>query len=568
MFTSPEKLNTETGETPPSEKGNKEKEEEVKQTNGGEILTSEKETEEGKDNAETSSINSKTEEGIKWETEWKGKKKEQIPNNGEKKKEEENNPSGNRFGSGKKGESKGEKEKNNYEMHKEFWENLGAGTREQVVNYKKENNLLLSEERKKSILNILEEEKEYKFQNLAREWAKKHEDELKREGLKGGDPVKLFSQAVEEKYGSDWGVFLESASKSEGDYGERVREYINIFAVNVGFEKNPDNPDNQYGALYFLQKKAERLEKKMGESTKEDEKKEMKSQLDELYEDQSGLIKGIKGLDILKDTKKNLPNDFDSRPKPGGESESIINKKLSDFKEENKGKPLKENFYNLVNKLGYKIIEKKGFKSLITGHRLEIIDDKGEKLTWPGNKEVIGGLNVYVYRLLLDRYKEKLTREQGIQYMYKERVRSEARGMVKSLSKAEEGVESLYSKIKNELVLDFVRENLLKGSIESLTNKRKLREQFESKGKSDAAFVEKGREIKSELTGEWEDDSQKIMSYLNGYAGTDLDESFLKGGPEIKDNYEKLFKKGKISIVNFLNFVLKVIFSSYEKGLK
>ncbi|MBM3250734.1 MAG: hypothetical protein FJZ07_00615 [Candidatus Nealsonbacteria bacterium] len=451
---------------------------------------------------------------------------------------------------------------------------------------KHEAEIELGDKTKEKAEEFLKQEYEDRHNEFAIKWFKEHQGELKDEG----EPIDVSDERKIEIAAKNK-AFRELMEKKE--YEEEWAEIENISAIIADFKDGRVSPDGLSLALNFLQGKAEKAERDLKTAERGQDAltvSQKQRELDELFPVMQEMAEKISGRDLrreagnkrtikeweevkgylsykkgyIKENYERLGGEFKDRL-INGQIENIRNRgDLTTEEKEKKIEKIKNKDYTreLADELlGYQI-QKKG----TIRKRFEVIDKSGGPLIRTLKKE-----NEAI-QFLKEKTEEKLKEMAGEEWTLKNNEREaeirklvgkEIRGLAKSPEKAEQGVETVYSRLKERLISEFI-ENKLKEEKKTREDLRRIEKEFKGKGKNPTEFISdvlhrgKGLEdLKGDLGEEGSEDEGIIEDFLEEW-----------GIPVESDRMKKFLntEKGKEyrdvvgSQKSFLDWLLDLIF--------
>lgn len=401
----------------------------------------------------------------------------------------------------------------------------------------------LSKESKEYVGQTLTQEGDQARIDFAREWFENNKDKTEEKGFN--------TENVDEGYmvrvASEMGGFEDL--KKEGEWKNRID---NIYALKADFQKGNPSLESQYLTLNLLGKKAERLEEelKVAKDSKNEQIINAKTaELKKLFEVRKELTEKATGRNLTKEAAEEtgkemerlqLDGTLDEQKKKYTEenSWSRLEKKMDDKRGELiKGKNGQGIFseYDYLEELGYSLETVEKGKKRIGWRGFALRKGKAEVVNiLDKNSEPIKGgeglldhearavLEIETEKKMKSDIEKELGKEWGdiVEEKKKEYIKkiieSSVRNAGSSLENVEGGIETVYERLKDKLITEFIEKDLKKDekSKEALAAIEKI---AKGKGKNWPEILNKIIHRKgklSELTGNWEEDLEGIDDFL------------------------------------------------------
>ena len=446
-----------------------------------------------------------------------------------------------------KEEEKIEKETQELEVEEEPqpWDKLKTEEEANLIDdYEKRSEI--SDETKKTLDEIIHGESDQKRFDFAQEWFKEHKDEIKERGydIESKEPGYMV------KITNECGGFDELKEKEE--YGETNEAIDNLYALRTDLQKEKVPLESQFLILNLLDKKTERAEQEFNEAGKKGDVAisiAKQQELGALFKIKKELSEKISGRDLTQEAE-NKANPLEGK-------EAYVDKYLESYlnKVVDKGDPNSAMVY--AKELGY-TVEKKG----LIMKRMEVRDGKGNLLASLKEKELDKFLDGEMEKKMTEDLKEEWEIKNGERETEIKRiVEQEIKTLGQSSEKAEQGIESIYDRVKKRLKTEFIEKDLKKNkkTKEQLKN---IEKEFKGKGKNPTEFIDDLINRKGslkELKGDLKQDRKKINSFLKDWGisakNKDFDE-FQEVMEKEGRSYDKQTKKEKGFLEWILDFIL------------
>jgi len=433
-----------------------------------------------------------------------------------------------------------EKEAERVEVEKEPlpWEKLEMEEEARIIEeYEKKSEL--SEETKESINQILQQEADQKKINFAKEWFKKHQDEIKEKGY----DVKTKEEGYVVKVTSELGGFNEL--KKEEKYRETNEEIGNLYVLKADLQKEKILIDSQFLMLNALNKRAEGLRKEREEAMEVEDwtTTELKEkELVKLSRIRRELSEKISGRDLDKEAEEKV--------EPLEEQEKYIDENLP--KRLNQAK-------DYLQELDYRTEKKR----IPMSKKIRIINEKGEIVSeFRKEKEV----NEFLRKETEEKIKKELREEWGEKKSLRaarigDLVEKEVQALGKSPEKAEGGIEEVYARVKKRLKTEFI-ERELKKEKKTKEQLKTIEKEFEKRGIKPSEFMEDVIYRKGSLEnpkGNWEEDKDGIKEFFEGWKIPVTSEALEKYKEKMDKKGERYEKKINKEI-GFMEWLFGLLF--------
>ena len=390
---------------------------------------------------------------------------------------------------------------------------------------------------------------------------------------------------------------LKELMKNE-DYKDKWEEIENVSAIIRDFKDGRVSPDGLSLSLNFLQEKVEKIEKDLKRAEKSGNEQTAslkKRELDGLFSARQEMAQKISGRDLrgeaenkktikewekaegyLSDRERHIKENYEI---VGREIKEERRKEInsSNLSDREKGVMIREidaeglvfNEEMAKKLLGLEVKETKGIKASIRamfkGLDYDVFDKEGNKIR---ESKDIYKINNFLKEKVEESLKEKAGEEWDAKNNEREAeirklVEKEIKGLAKSPEKAEHGVETVYSRLKEKIITEFEIDGLKKEK-KTREQLREIEKEFKGKGEDPTEFIndvlhrEKGLEnLEGDLNKEGGKDEQIIKDFLEDWGilvEPEKMEKFLT--PERKKKYEKMVKERK----GFLEWLFDLIF--------
>ncbi len=349
---------------------------------------------------------------------------------------------------------------------KEIFDELG---REQESDFfeKHAEKVEFGEDMKEVIQRHLSQEIDEAAQQFAVIWAKDNRQRIKKE--KGID-MNTLGISAKIKWCREQGGFIEL--KKNEQYEKQNDEIKNIRALKYNLEKDNIPVDSQYLTLNRLYHKAEKAEKELNRAKKQGKETEItvkEAELKELQQITQEIAQKLLKDDLKKRAgEQGLNNLINSVGDKDAYTQQRFSKERlsyvrSNLQDQLKGIAKEEDYLQFLNYT----VEKKG----IFGRKSIITDEQG-KIVYRGKKSFGRHrfLSTEAKRAAKDRLEKRCKEEieqdwEGLRTVEVEKaINQEVRQLARSPEKAEQGIESLYKKVRQRLVKEFREKEIEKES--------------------------------------------------------------------------------------------------------
>lgn len=459
------------------------------------------------------------------------------------------------------GEGKEEKKEVKVEQDIKPWVNPEEEEKEKqklLEKYGKE--FELNDSTKKNIERFLNKDLEEEKVSFAKKWFEDNKKSLEKQGISSDiSEDKKVSIAVER------GALDELKKDDKHKEVYQRTENLNVLKMELGKKKIPI--ESQFLILNNLDKKADKINEEIEKLKEENEKSGEKEgkilikekELEELFKARKELAEKATDRDLEKEAKEEIKKsgDYKSREEyveDDGNIQQLKEKKIEGAKKE----IFKEKWESLDEKEKKKYIKKhgeeKGYSKFIedeikkekksasekrieglTEENILILKLKGynpeefKKKGFIGKKiEVKEGEEIKDFGEFLEEQKEEfekdLKEELGEMWnsKYREDISKKTEEKIKDLAKsperAKEGIEGVYRKVKDRLILEYTEKTV--SEEKSGEEIKKITETFGEKGKNTTDFIKDvilhEGELKN-LEGDWSEDTESIAEFLGSY---------------------------------------------------
>jgi len=410
----------------------------------------------------------------------------------------------------------------------------------------------ISEEAKETIDGYLSQEAEEEKFKFAREWFEDHKDELEEHGydIKSEDDIYIRTAVIEQ------GGF-EELEKNE-EYEETEDEIENVYALKVELKEKTVSIQSQHLILNRLNKRGERIEKEFKEAEKRGDEATMKSkdiEFNSLFKVKKELGEKLSG--------RNLKEEAVRKGKLGllETEDEYVDKNVSPKLEEieknllKKGEAKEKVIKTFSQELGYDREEKGILRKKI------VIKKEGEVIGEFRGNEKLG-------EFLREKMREKIEKEFKEEWAEKNNdrevkiykfVEEELRKLGSSPEEAVGGIESIYEEVKKRIC----DKADLKVRGKTAKEKREIESKFRGEGKDPTKFFDEVLNRKGsleKLTGNWEEDKDEVVKFLEGW-GVSGSEEFLEKFDKDGKEYAKVVGKKR----GFLEWLIKASFNTLEQ---
>ncbi|MFH1657091.1 MAG: hypothetical protein ABH919_01370 [bacterium] len=428
------------------------------------------------------------------------------------------------------------------------WEKLKIEEEAKLIEgYEKQSQL--DNATKDNINNIIHQETDQKRIDFAQEWFEGHKDEIREKGY----DIQSREDGYAIKIVNEMGGFDEL--KEKGEYKETKQAVDNLYVLRADLQKDDVPLESQFLILNLLNNKTERAERdlKTAQEKGDAANSTVKQQeLTELFKIKKELSEKISGKDLTQEAEDN------TEPLEG--KEEYVDKYLFDYIDK---QILERSDWNanktisVLKELGC-TTEKKG----IIFKEIEVKDNEGNLSVKINPKNLI--------QYLEKNLAEKFAKERGEEWEMKNAARDiemkklierEIKTLGESPEKTEQGIESIYDRVKKRLKTEFIEKDLKKKE-KTREQLQEIKKEFKGEGKNPIEFINnvinRDGSLK-DLKGDLKQDKDKIAGFLGEWGFETEDEQFEKfqemmGKKGISYNEQAKKEKG------FLEWILDLIF--------
>ena len=451
-----------------------------------------------------------------------------------------------------------EEEPQEFEVEEEPqpWEKLKADEESNLIDeYEKQSKL--DNETRDNINNIIRQETDQKRIDFAQEWFEEHKDEIREKGY----DTESREDGYAVKVAKELGGFEELKEKEE--YSETNETIDNLYVLRADLQKDAVPLESQFLILNLLNKKTERAEQelkaaeKKGDATKSVVKQE---ELNELFKVQKELSEKISNRDLTQEA--------DEKTDPLEEKQEYLDKNLDGYTDKRMEEISETDVKNEIvyaRELGYTTAK----KGLIL-RKIEVKDSEGNVLTKLKQKDLENFLSAELDKKLGKELEEEWEmKNEERQNTMKELIGQEIKALSGSPEKAEQGIESIYDRVKKRLKAEFIEKDLKK-SKKTKEQLQEIKKEFKGKGKDPAEFIDKliNREDSLEdLEGNLDRDKKKISSFLEDW-GVLMEDGKLEEFEEMMEKKGKSYSEAAKGQKGLFEWILELIFFDDSESKK
>jgi len=405
---------------------------------------------------------------------------------------------------------------------------------------------------KQKVDSFLKQEVESKQFEFAQDWFARNEPKIESDGkdTKNRNNEYVFKVATE------YGAFDKDLNDKKV-YSKFRKEMDNFGALRSDFGKESIPLDSQFLMLNVLNNKEKDILKDIERARQKNDPETVlinQSKLEEIGRMKNEIALKVSGRDFEGEarTKFNLGELGKKEDYVKDKSVSDLEALKIDFADGGRRGKRVENYFKESNQ--------KWIKKGWLGNKFKILDKEDKIIASFKNKNQ---MEKFIRGNIEDQIKDKHEKEwehlkEKERKLIGDYIEKEVNELGKSPEKAQKGIESLFSRVKERIYNEYIKKQMVSGE-KTAKHLEKLEDKFEEEGQDPTEFIEdvvnreKGL---NELSGDLKKDKKKITKFLGGYGFKVTDKDFNKFDRE-GSRYKKDVKKRS----SFVEWILELLFN-------